>query len=367
VRQSLRLGSISGIPVGLNWGLLLIAAVSLLNLAVILLPAAVPDASLVLYWSFAAGNVVLFFASILAHELGHSLVAQRNGIGVKAITLWMLGGVAELEREADDPGVEFRIAIAGPATSLVLAGGFGAVALASSVFVGGGLLTYSLGYLAVLNLVLAVFNMIPAAPLDGGRVLASVLWRRRDNRHAARASAARAGEIFGSVLIAVGLFGLLTGGGTLLIAVLGVFLRGSASAERRRAERLDTLTRSGIEDAMAPLQAPITPGITIAGLESMSAGSSRPVAFPLWTIDGAIGIVSSTVVARTLPSQRASVTVDEFVVEWDRFTSAVVGETFDEVEARAVELGKQHVLVYDRAGNQAGYLDLTELVVLQPS
>ena len=102
---------------------------------------------------FAAGTVVLFFGSILAHELGHSLVAQRNGIGVRAITLWFLGGVAELEREADDPGVEFRIAIAGPAVSMVLGVGFGLLALASSVFVGGGLLTASFGYLALINVV----------------------------------------------------------------------------------------------------------------------------------------------------------------------------------------------------------------------
>ena len=105
MRQSLRLGSISGIPVGINWGLLLIAGFYIFNLAVGLLPAAVPGSSTFSYWVFASVSIVLFFASVLAHELGHAIVAQRNNIRVRAITLWFLGGVAELEKEADDPGV----------------------------------------------------------------------------------------------------------------------------------------------------------------------------------------------------------------------------------------------------------------------
>ncbi len=176
MRQSLRLGSISGIPIGINWGLLVIAAFYLVNLAVGILPASSPGASALTYWVFALVGVVAFFASVLAHELGHSLVAQRNGIGVQAITLWLLGGVAVLEREADDPGVEFRIAIAGPIVSVVMAIVFGALAWATSAVVGSAVLVATLGYLALLNLVLAVFNMIPAAPLDGGRVLAAALW-----------------------------------------------------------------------------------------------------------------------------------------------------------------------------------------------
>ena len=204
MRQSIRLGSISGIPVGINWGLILIAGFYLLNLAVGILPTEVPGSSTFSLWVFAAINVILFFGSVLAHELGHSVVAQRNGIMVRAITLWFLGGVAELEKEADNPGAEFRIAVAGPAVSVALGVFFGAVWFAvSTLFGGGSLLTFSLGYLALINVGLAVFNMIPAAPLDGGRVLASVLWRGRRNRHQARATAARVGEIFGTGLLVV--------------------------------------------------------------------------------------------------------------------------------------------------------------------
>ena len=367
MRQSLRLGSISGIPVGLNWGLLLVAGFSLLNLAVAIYPASVPGASALSYWAFSAATVVLFFGSILAHELGHSIVAQRNGIGVRAITLWFLGGVAELEREADEPGVEFRIAIAGPAVSVGLGVGFGLLAYASSVFVGGGLLAFSFGYLAFVNVVLAVFNMIPAAPLDGGRVLAAVLWRRSENRHQARATAARAGEVFGTVLIVGGVLGVLTGQGTLLLGLLGVFLRVAAGSERVQATRLDAMTRAGIRDAMAVIQRPITPGITLAGLESMSYGSDQPVAFPLWGRDGVIGLVSSSVITRVPPAQRVYDTVDRHVVEWDRFTSARVDEAMVDVHERARLAGKQHVLIYDSLGAQVGHLDLSDIVAPQPA
>ena len=221
LRQSIRLGSISGIPVGINWGLLLIAALYTLNLAVGILPATAPDASMVSYWFFALVGVVAFFGSILAHELGHSIVAQRNGIRVKAITLWLLGGVAELEREADDPGVEFRVAVAGPAVSVALAAGFAVMAWFASTLLGTAVLGATLGYLALLNGVLAVFNMIPAAPLDGGRVLSAALWKRSQNRHEARARAARAGELFGGFLLAVGVVGFLFGYGTFIMAILG--------------------------------------------------------------------------------------------------------------------------------------------------
>ena len=195
MRQSLRLGSISGIPVGINWGLLLIAGFYIFNLAAGIFPAAVPNGSQLVYWTVAAATVVVFFGSVLAHELGHAIVAQRNGINVKAITLWLLGGVAELEKEADDPGVEFRIAIAGPAVSVALAVGFGALWFALSPFISGGLLSFSLGYLALVNGGLAIFNPIPAAPLDGGRVLSSFLWWRSNNRHTARATSAGVGRV----------------------------------------------------------------------------------------------------------------------------------------------------------------------------
>ena len=366
MRQSLRLGSISGIPVGINWGLLLIAGFYIFNLAVGLLPAAVPGSSTFSYWVFASVSIVLFFASILAHELGHAIVAQRNGIRVRAITLWFLGGVAELEKEADDPGVEFRIAIAGPAVSVAAAVLFGSVALISSFILGGDLLTFSLGYLGVVNLVLAVFNLIPAAPLDGGRVLTSILWRGNRNKHEARATAAKAGQVFGNALLAIGILGLFTGNGTFVLAILGFFLRAAAGAERNRAETLNRVETSGVATTMFPLVAPITRGLTVAGLESMASAYDKPVAFPIWGPDGVDGLVPSTAVANTPPQLRTEVLIQDQIIEWSDFSSAFIDESMPAVLERAQASGKRHVLVYNRAGEQVGYIDLAGVLSLQP-
>lgn len=368
VRQTLRLGTISGIPIGLNWGLILIALFYLFNLGAGILPAAVPDQTAFIYWTFAAFGVVAFFASILAHELGHAIVAQRNNIGVRAITLWLLGGVAELEREADDPGVEFRIAIAGPAVSVALAVIFGALTFGVTTFFGSGIFAFTLGYLAIVNLGVAVFNMIPASPLDGGRVLTSVLWWRNDNRHISRAKSARVGEIFGNILLAVGIIGVFNGSGTYLLAFLGFFLRSAAKSERQRAQMFEAVSHADIATSMLPIAAPITSGITLSGLEAMAAPGGRAVAFPLWAGNGVIGLVPSTAIDQVSNANRPTRFVEDVVVSWDKFTSAFVDEKMSVVVERAREIRKTHVLVYDSAGRRVGYLPLDgSLKLLAPA
>lgn len=358
LRQSLRLGSIAGIPVGINWGLLLIAAFFVFNLAVGILPATAPGAAIATYWVFGVFGVIGFFGSILAHELGHSLVAQRNGIRVRSITLWLLGGVAELEREADDPGVEFRVAVAGPAVSVGLAVAFGGLAWTVSAVLGGPVLGATLGYLALLNGMLAVFNMIPAAPLDGGRVLSAALWKRSTNRYEARARSARAGEIFGTALLTIGLVGFLFGAGTLLLAIVGLFLRTAATGERRRAELLDAMRTMSASDSMLPLVSPISPGVTLAGLEAISSGYVAPVAFPMRDSEGRGGIVPSTVIAEIPPAQRPFTVVDDVAVGWNELLIVGENEPMKSVFERAAATGKNDVLVVDSLGRHRGYLPL---------
>ena len=358
LRQSLRLGSIAGIPVGINWGLLLIAAFFVFNLAVGILPVTAPGASIVTYWTFAVLGVIGFFGSILAHELGHSVVAQRSGIRVRSITLWLLGGVAELEREADDPGVEFRVAVAGPAVSVGLAGVFAGSAWMASTVLGASVLGATLGYLALLNGMLAVFNMIPAAPLDGGRVLAAALWKRSANRHEARARAARAGQFFGTALLVIGLVGFLFGVGTLLLAIVGLFLRTAATGERRRAELLDAMRTTTAAESMLPLAPAISPGITLAGLEALSAGHTTPVAFPVQSAEGVGGIVPSTVIAETPPAHRPLTVVDDVAVDWSDLLVVDAAEPMVGVFERAAATGRSHVLVVDSLGRHQGYIPL---------
>ncbi len=250
MRDSIRLGSVAGVRVGLHWSLLAVAAVLTLALSGNLLPPASPGASDIALLAAGVVGAVAFLASVLAHELGHALMARREGIGVDGITLWLLGGVARLEREADTPGAELRIAAVGPGVSVALAAAFGAVSMPLT-----GLAGALTAWLALINVVLAVFNLLPAAPLDGGRILKSALWWRSGDRLLATARAGTAGRVLGAVVIAAGLAELVwaEGVGGLWTTMVGWFILGAASAERAWARRrIDERARPAGADAPDP-------------------------------------------------------------------------------------------------------------------
>src|SRR5215203_2164717 len=166
---SLRFGRIAGIPVGASWSALLIALLIAWSLAGRLLPLEVPGLAPAAYWLAGGIGAGLFLGSLLAHEIGHAVVARRAGLRVRGITLWLLGGVAQLEDEPASPRDELRVAIVGPAVSLAVAFGLAAFGL---VMLGGPAIAVAIAaWLAVVNTALALFNLLPAAPLDGGRVL----------------------------------------------------------------------------------------------------------------------------------------------------------------------------------------------------
>ena len=230
MRPTIRLGTISGIAIGLHWSIAAIGFVLVSALTGTVLPGLVPGLSGAAYFMAALATALLFLGSIIAHELGHSIVAQRNDIGVRGITLFALGGVAALEREPDDPGAAARIALAGPAVSVAI----GVVALVVSNLMSslgfGDLTTAAFFWLGLINLALAVFNMIPALPLDGGRVLQAVLWKRTGERHQATISAAKLGRWLGWAIVAVGVWQFTQSGTGLWTALIGWFVVMSAKA-----------------------------------------------------------------------------------------------------------------------------------------
>lgn len=194
----------------------------------------------------AGATALVFFVSVLLHELSHSVMARRLGIPVEGITLFLFGGVSKMKMEARQPRDEFLVAIVGPLTSLLLAGVFWVV-----VNLGADLLSplvlFPLAYLGWLNLLLGVFNLLPGFPLDGGRVLRSILWRTRGSLVAATRGAARAGRFIASLLIALGIFTVFQGNlGGLWMAAIGWFLLQAASAADQ-----DVMMRSFLEDVTA--------------------------------------------------------------------------------------------------------------------
>jgi Zn-dependent protease len=304
---SIRFGRIAGIPVGANWSALLIALLFAWSLGGELLPAQVPGLAPAAYWLAGAAGAGLFLASLLAHEIGHALVARRAGLRVRGITLWLLGGVAQLEDEPASPGDELRVAIVGPAISLALAGAFGVAAAALSVVGAPALLVVVAAWLALGNVALGVFNLLPAAPLDGGRVLRGLLWRRHGNRVRAAVTATRAGVWVGTGLVAYGLLGAFTGWGigTLWTALVGWFLVIAARQERELALLGGGLDR-GLRAAqvMTPAPAVAPAWFTVDAFLRNYVEPWQAAALPLRGFDGHPAGVVTAAALYAVPADR---------------------------------------------------------------
>jgi Zn-dependent protease len=262
MRSSIRLGRIFGVPVGVNWSVLLIVGLLSVDLA-----AGLPGGTTAVSVVVATIAAVALFGSVLLHELAHSVVARRNGLRVDGITLWLLGGVSRLDGEMPSPGAELRVAVAGPATSVGLAVGFGVLALAGEALGLAAVLTAALGWLALVNGIVAVFNLVPAAPLDGGRVLAAALWAYRHDRDRAQLGAARVGKAFGWLLIGLGTLLVFGGGGLAGIwpALLGWFVLSMAEAEARQARIKGSLRGATVGDVMTAAPPELPGWLTVEG------------------------------------------------------------------------------------------------------
>ena len=242
VRAGLSLGSVGGIQVRVDWSAAVIFALIAVGLAAWQFPAANPRQAPLAYVLAGVLTTLVFPASLLAHELAHSLVARHYRLRVNGITLWLFGGISKLGGEAPSPAAEARIAGAGPVTSLLL----GAVFIGLTLLVATshparasipGLSVSALAYLGTVNVLLAVFNVIPAAPLDGGRLLCAVIWWRTHDRVKATIWADRAGQALGTICIAGGLhvFFLTRDVSWLWISLIGWFLAGAATTEAQQA------------------------------------------------------------------------------------------------------------------------------------
>jgi Zn-dependent protease len=229
---NISLGRIAGIRVEIGWSWLLIFALIAWTLERSVFPRQEPGLSKTAYVAMGLVAAFLYLVSVLLHELGHALQARREGLEVDGITLWLLGGVSRFRGGYRSPGAEFRTAIAGPlATLIVAAGSLGlAQALRSPAEVHGGA-----AWLGYMNAILFVFNMLPALPLDGGRVLHALLWRTKHDPRWATRIAADAGRALGSLLMVAGIAVVVLtkdGWGGIWLVFVGWFLVQAARAER---------------------------------------------------------------------------------------------------------------------------------------
>jgi Zn-dependent protease len=257
--------TILGFEIRLNLSWLLLGLLITWTLAEGFFPQRYPDlGAQARFWMGVAGAIGVFF-SIVFHELSHSLVGRRFGMPVGGITLFVFGGIAELRQEPKTPYAEFLMAVAGPLSSLLLAGVFFvadhlAQRLGWPVPVVG-----VLHYLSVINVMLAVFNLVPAYPLDGGRMFRAALWaRRKDVREATRV-ASRVGSFFGMALMALGVLGFLTGDivGGMWSFLIGAFLRGAAMTSYRQLLTRQFLEGKIVADLMNDQPISVAPSITL--------------------------------------------------------------------------------------------------------
>lgn len=360
MRATFVLGRIAGVRIGVHWSVVLIFGLIAWGLARSRFPATHPGLSPALYWLAGLIAAVVFFASLLAHELAHAVVARRNGVDVDNIVLWLLGGAARLKSEASSPAVELRIAGVGPLVSLTLGGLFVLIAWLLDLGSAPGLVVEVVAWLGGINLLLAIFNAIPAAPLDGGRLLRAFLWWRSGDRLRATAGATAAGRVFGWLLVVLGfvLFLSRRGFGGLWLALIGWFLIAAATAEGRQAHMRGVLAGVPVRHVMTPEPLTVPASRTVT---DFLAGSLIHAAFPVTGHDQElVGMVTVERVRRLPRDQREVLLVEEVMMPLSEITLAGPDDPLTDLLPR-MESGAEHrVLVLDD-GSLVGILSPSDV------
>jgi Zn-dependent protease/CBS domain-containing protein len=357
--SNIRLGRIAGIEFGINWSWLVVFALIVWTLASGIFPSTNPGLSKGTHIAMAIVAALFFFLSILLHEFGHALQARREGIEIDGITLWLFGGVAQFKGSFRTAGSEFRVAIAGPLVSLLLGALFVLIALINGIPSAVDGVVSWLGYI---NLSLLVFNLIPAPPLDGGRVLHAALWRLRGDFVWATRVAANVGRAFGYLLIAGGIamFIFQSSFSGAWLAFLGWFLLNAATAESRYLLTQQALNGLRVRDVMTPNPVVVGPETTLGQFMDDVMYSNRHTTYPVVDHGRPVGLLPFRCVANVPRSQWETRSVRDCLISLDQVP--VLREDEQAVDALA-ELSQSsggHALVLSN-GNLAGIVSTSDL------
>ena len=317
MNNTFRLGRIAGIPIGINWTWLLVFALFVWSLASAVFPSTNPGLGTTTYVAMGVVAVVLFFGSLLLHELGHALQARRDGVEIDGITLWLFGGVARFRGFFPSAGAEFRIAIAGPLVTAVLA----------AVFLGLAAVTHFqpavdavFAWLGYINLLLLGFNLLPALPLDGGRVFRSALWQIRGDVAWATRIAAGLGRGIGGLMIVAGVITLFMRGafGGVWLALIGWFVLSAADAEARLVSLQSALDGLVVSDLTTPEPIAARVDQTFRGFMTEVPWDDDSTAYPV--VDGSrpVGILPARRLADTPMDEWTTVRIRDRMVPLDR-------------------------------------------------
>jgi Zn-dependent protease len=370
MNRGIPLGRIAGIKVTADWSVLVIAALVAWGVAGAAVPGDAPGTPVWMAWVIGGSVAVLLIASLVAHELGHALVARRRGMTVDGIKLWLFGGVAQMNGDWLTARTEELVAAVGPAVTLVISA---VCVLATWLLVltdAPPLIVVIAEWVAATNVLVLVFNLIPAFPLDGGRILRGLIWMRTRNRMSATVAAARAGRVFAVVVAGIGVLDLFffdpVGG--LWLILIGWFLDSSARGEAHGEQARLALGGMLVGDVMSKDMVVVPSWITVELLVDQYVIGHQFTSFPTHSIDGGIdGLVTMRGIKQLPAQQRGTRRAIDIAIPAARVPITRPDEPITDLIKRLGGTSDGSAMVYD-SGRLVGVISPSDIArLLQPS
>lgn len=364
MRSSITIARVRGIDIGVNWSWFVIAGLIVWSLADAVFPGIKPGLDTTVYVVMAVVATVLFFTSLILHELGHATQALREGMRIEGITLWIFGGVAKFSGMFPSAMAEFRVAVAGPLVTLLI----GAVMLGASAIPGSpAAVDGVVEWLAIVNFALLVFNMLPAFPMDGGRVLRSLIWRANGDFAHATAVAGGIGRAFGQFFIVGGLLLFFLTGvfGGAWIALIGWFVIGAGQAEVRMARLRDAFEGKTVADLMVTEPLTVEPSLPLAAFTEAVLPESRFRAYPVVESGRLLGLLTARAALApprgTGGASAGAATVGDAMVQLDHALVLPADKDLGDAAIELMQTEPGRALVPDGRGGLAGLLSITDV------
>lgn len=364
--MSIQIGRIKGIPIRLHFTLLIVFSLVTWTLAASFMPQFFPGLTPAEYWTMGAAGAVLLFVSVLLHELSHSILALKFGIKVRQIMLFIFGGVSDIEEETKNPRKEFQIAFAGPATSFILSAIFAGLWLISSAVQTVPVLEGIMLYGAIVNALLGAFNLLPAFPLDGGRILRAALVRgsKRDFDRATD-TAVKVGVAISYAIMAIGFLMILTSSfvsGIWLILV-GWFLQSGAQSYKHQYELTTVLSKVKARDIMNTAFISIPPEATLQESLERYFATYMKSAFPVTDVDGRLlGMVTLKRVMDVEERKRQELTIREAMIPLEELALINPSSRGDEAVKKMTKTRIGKLFVCDAEGRLLGMVTKTDML-----
>lgn len=363
MKSSFIIGKIKGIIIEVNISWFIIFFIITYSLATSYFPVLYPDFSISTNWLLGCIITVFYFVSVLLHELSHSLVSKRLGIPVNKITLFIFGGIARLDREPDSPGDEFKISIAGPAMSLALFALFMLLEKILNRFGASQVVVVTLSYLSSVNLLLAIFNLIPAFPMDGGRVLRSIIWRVTGDLQKATKYSSSMGTLFGNIFIVLGV--ILVFNGSLLsgiwLAFIGWFIIQLSLSNYQTMLITNIFDKIYIREFMTSNVTTVDYSISVQELIENYFYKYKFIIFPVKRNDEIIGVVRIETVKALDKELRAQTTVGSITIPINPDLTVSPGDNVSKAMTKLFKNDIGRVLVMDQ-GNLIGIISSTDIL-----